>query len=1000
MVQHHAIGRANARAISPAVALAVSSAIAAALSLGQTAHAQEAPASSEEPVAQVVITGSRIARASDDAPSPVTTLGSEELQRLQTTNIGAALSELPAFRASSNPSTNGFGSFNVGAQLVNLRGLGVTRTLILLDGRRFAPTTREGSADLNLIPSLLIDRTEMVTGGASAAYGSDAIAGVVNINLRKDITGLELQADYGQTGENDGDRYHLALAGGTHFLGDRARVVFGAEYDHQQGIGNCFVRDWCRPAQVIANNGFNTPAGAGNGQPNFIRSDDNAGFWMTSGGVVAGNNPAAIRNLFGTGGIQFDANGNPQPYTPGSPVSGITQLGGDILPTYLNTNLTVPVERYTLYSHADMELTDDITGYVDASFGHVSGSVLQSSFFDAGISISMENPFIPAAVRAAVDDYNANKDPDAPAITSFTMGRVGDDLARGLSTSTANVKGATLGLNGLFGDNATWNTYYQFARTDRLQTVEGNRIQGDPAKTASDPTNPQRFARAVDAIVDNETVITPQTGDIVCRATLDPNPAMRAAAADCLPLNLFGTGRFDPAARDYVYGTLVEDIDLTEHVLAANVQGEVAQLWAGALSLAGGIEFRRDEIDVVHDALSNQYAYFQNFGSDYDGTSKVTEAYVEGELPLLRDKPAARRLELNVAARHARYDQDGFGSYLRTNSSNNIDATTWKGSLVWEPVDWLRLRGTRSRDVRAPNFADLYLASASSFAPVLNRFTGNTPAFPSTVSGGSPDLDAEKADTTTVGFIFSPKWGWTERARLSVDYYDIKVDGYISSPGGGQFIVDRCFAGNEQACGLITFGPGQTITQVRNISLNLDELRTRGEDIEVSYALPIAQDTLDFRLLASHVEEITTTTFGIAVDRAGQTGGLAATALPEWLLRANVSWTHGPLALTLQARYIDSGVLDATRLDPSDPGYSPTLINSTNDNHVASATYVNLFGNYDFSLTGDTSVQLFASVSNLFDKEPPFAPELQYPTNPTYFDQIGRTWRAGLRVRF
>ena len=982
------------------VKLAVASAISAALALAQTqqARAQEAPASNET-VQQVVVTGSRIARASDDAPSPVTTLGGEELAKLQSTNIGAALSELPAFRASNNPGTNGFGSFNVGAQIVNLRGLGVTRTLILLDGRRFAPTTREGSADLNLIPSLLIDRTEMVTGGASAAYGSDAIAGVVNINLRKDITGLEFQGDYGKTAERDGEHYHMGFAGGTHLLNDRARLVFGGEFDHQQGIGNCFARDWCRPAQVITNNNFNTPAGVGNGQPNFVRSDSNAGFWMTSGGVVAGTNPAAIRNLFGTGGIQFDANGNPQPYTPGSIVSGVTQLGGTLLPSYLNTNLTVPVERYTLYSHADMEFTDRITGFVDASFGHVTGSVLQSSFFDAGIAISMENPFIPTAVRSAVNTFNANP-ANTTKITSFTMGRVGDDLERGFSTSTANVKGATAGLNGKFGDSATWNTYYQFARTDRLQTVAGNRIQGDPAKTATDPTNPLRFARAVDAVLDTETVITPDVGIPVCRATLSADPALRAAAAGCVPLNLFGTNQFDPRARDYVYGTLVEDIDLTEHVLAANVQGEVAELWAGPLSLAGGLEFRRDQIDVVHDPLSNQYAYFQNFGSDYNGTSKVSEAYVEGELPLLRDKPAARKLELNVAARHARYDQDGFGSYLRTNTSNTIDATTWKGSLIWEPIDWLRFRGTRSRDVRAPNFADLYLASASSFTPVLNRFLGNVSQFPSTVSGGSPDLDAEKADTTTFGFVFSPKWGWSERARLSVDYYDIKVNGYIASPGGGQFIMDRCFAGNTQACGLLTFGPGQSLVQVRNISLNLDELRTRGEDIELSYNLPFEGNSLDFRLLASHVEEITTTTFGIAVDRAGQTGGLAATALPDWLLRANLTWTHGPTSLTLQARYIDSGVLDATRLDPTDAGYSPTLVNSTNDNHVASATYVNLFGSYDFTLTGDTSVQLFGSVSNLFNKEPPFAPELQYPTNPTYFDQIGRSYRAGLRVKF
>jgi outer membrane receptor protein involved in Fe transport len=267
------------------------------------------------------------------------------------------------------------------------------------------------------------------------------------------------------------------------------------------------------------------------------------------------------------------------------------------------------------------------------------------------------------------------------------------------------------------------------------------------------------------------------------------------------------------------------------------------------------------------------------------------------------------------------------------------------------------------------------------------------------VSGGSPNLDAEKADTTTVGFVLSPKWGWSERMRLSVDYYDIKVDGYIAAPGT-QLIMDRCFAGNALACSLITFGPGNSLTQIRNVSVNLDELKTRGEDIELSYSLPIASQSLDFRLLASHVEEITTTTLGIAVDRAGQTGNIAATALPDWLLRASVSWTAGPASVTLQARYIDSGVLDATRLDPTDSGYAPTVLNSTNDNHVASATYVNLFGSYDFSLAGATSLQLFASVSNLFDKEPPFAPELQYPTNPTYFDQIGRTYRAGVRVKF
>jgi hypothetical protein len=251
--------------------------------------------------------------------------------------------------------------------------------------------------------------------------------------------------------------------------------------------------------------------------------------------------------------------------------------------------------------------------------------------------------------------------------------------------------------------------------------------------------------------------------------------------------------------------------------------------------------------------------------------------------------------------------------------------------------------------------------------------------------------------------VIQPAWAWSEGLQLSVDYFDIKVDGYINSPGG-QFIVDRCFAGNAQACGLITFGPGQqTITQVRNVALNLDELATSGEDIEISYRFPIAGGAggnLSMRLLASHVEKSRTTTFGAAIDRAGQTGGLLSGGVPDWLMNAYITYARRPFSVTLQGRYIDSGVIDATRIDPSDPGYSPTLANSTNDNHVASAFYANLFGNVDIPGFRDQQVQLFAAIHNLFDKVPPFAPEGQYPTNPTYFDQIGRTYRLGARVQF
>ncbi len=579
-------------------------------------------------------------------------------------------------------------------------------------------------------------------------------------------------------------------------------------------------------------------------------------------------------------------------------------------------------------------------------------------------------------------------------IPSFTMGRVGDDLARGFSESTADVYRFTTGVDGDFGGTATWGVYYQFGLTDRLQT--GGRTIASRA-TRRRP----RAIRRTDALrarggCDRRQRDRHHAGHGADRLprNAELRPGAARAAAGCVPLNLFGPNNFSQAAKDYVYGTLREAIDIKQHVIAGNVQGKPLELWAGPLSLAGGLEFRRDEIDVVHDDLSNVFAYFQNFGADYNASSKVVEGFVEAELPLLKNKPAAQTLDLNVAARQTRYDLDGFGSYLRTSTSNEIDATTWKASLNWQPLDWLRLRGTRSRDIRAPNFADLYLASAGSFAPITNRFTGAT-QFPIGVNGGSPDLEAEKADTTTIGFVFSPQWGWTERLRLTVDAYDIKVKGYIGAPGT-QFIVDRCFAGNAQACGLITFGPGQSLQQVRNISLNLDELRTRGEDIELSYDQSFAGGQLGFRLLAAHVEEITTETFGVAVDRAGQTGGLGSTALPKWLFRANASFSRDPWSVTVQARYIDSGVLDAQRFDPSDSGYSSTLFNSTNDNHVAGATYFNLFGNIDLTQSGP-NVQLFAAITNLFDKEPPFAPGTPVSDQPhvlrSDWPQLSR-WRA------
>ncbi|RYZ67349.1 MAG: hypothetical protein EOP08_02970, partial [Proteobacteria bacterium] len=347
-------------------------AAAVACSLAGSAHAQAAA----DELQEVTVTGSRIQSSGYTTPTPVTVVDAKLLEDLNATNIGAAVSQLPAFKASVTPTTNGFGSFNVGAQIVNLRGLGVNRNLVLVDGRRFAPVTREGTVDLNLVPSALIARTDVVTGGASAAYGSDAIAGVVNVILDKRLNGIKGQVDGGTSQEGDGTVWHVSLAGGSDFAGGRGHFIVGGEYEKQDGIGDCFTRSWCKGGAIITNTGVGAVAGL----PFSYRTDVGGGFAATPGGVIsilqntgtaaATANTLAIRNMFGTGAVQFDASGNPVAYRLGRPASGNNAGdGGDAFSPMTLTQLLVPVERYATFGHADFDFSDTVTGFVEGSFG-------------------------------------------------------------------------------------------------------------------------------------------------------------------------------------------------------------------------------------------------------------------------------------------------------------------------------------------------------------------------------------------------------------------------------------------------------------------------------------------------------------------------------------------------------------------------------------------------------------------------------------------------------
>jgi iron complex outermembrane recepter protein len=1001
---------------SSSVALAVSIAIAASAS----ANAQDEPS---EALQEITVTGSRIAKSGYSTPTPVTVINAASLEQLNTTNIGAAVSMLPAFRASNTPTTNGFGSFNIGAQIVNLRGLGVNRNLVLVDGRRFAPVTREGTVDLNLIPSGLVERTEVVTGGASAAYGSDAIAGVVNVILDKKLSGFKGQVDFGTSQESDGNNTHLSLAYGADFLAGRGHYIVGGEYDKQKGIGDCFTRDWCKGGVVITNAGF-----AGQpGLPTNIRADAGGGFFANTHGVITSlnnNTPAtaAIRNLFGTGavtvrdGIAFNNAGQPIDYTLGSIASGNTALNGDTISPFTLTQLLVPVERYTTFGHADFQFTDNLNGFVEGSYGHVEGSTLQARYFGAPINIFVDNPYIPDAVRAAIPGApapSATPSGTRPAATSSVFNLAVLGQRRGESASEAATWRITFGLDGKIGERWSWDTYYQYAKTDRDQQVENNLVTG-AGRVINQPgsggvNNPASFAYwtwANDAVYDPADAALPAAQRrIVCRATISPNAALAAAAAGCQPFNPFGDGNASVAALDYVYRTLTEQIDIEQHVAAVNAQGKVIDLWAGPLAIATGLEARYDATTLTHDNISNSFGYFQNFGADYRAHQDVVEGYVESDLPLLANMAMAHSWSLNAAVRHAKYSVSGFGSFNQSAASNDFNATTWKVGTIWDPTEWLRFRATRSHDFRAPNFNELFQAGASTFTPIVNKFLGGAPSeLPAILTGGNPAIGPEDADTTTVGMVFQPKWGWSERLRLSADYYDIKVNGYIAAPGA-QIVVDSCQADSSSpTCSLIVFGPGNTLAEVRNVNVNLQWLRTRGLDLEADYRQPLgAAGDLSFRLLATRTYESATNLFGLVIDRAGETGGVGASGVPDWLINLYTTYAHGPLSLTLSTRYIAEGKYNKQWIGPDSSEYSAALASNSsltiNDNIVKAAYYFNLYGSYNI-MDGSNRIQVFASINNLFDRKPPAAPSLQYPTNPVYFDQIGRYYRMGVRFAF
>ena len=988
-------------------------------------------------VQEVVVTGSRIQPSTFTSPNPVTVINEQEIQRLNLTNAGDIVAQLPSnsnFFAGNNV---GLGNFNVGAQLVNLRGLNPffgTRTLTLIDTQRVVPTTTGGGVDVTLIPSMLVGRVDTETGGASAVYGSDAIAGVVNIILDTKLEGMKATADYGQTKYGDGRDYHASVAFGHGFGDGRGHFIIGGEFEHTESIGICSdVRSWCSTNSAeFTNPNFNTPGAVGYGQPHYI---------VGAGGTAANQTPTgvlipclAVPGVCinpGTPLMQFNASGAAlQPFTQGSYPAGAGffgfQQGGDAnaVGAYETTTMKPDVRKYTALAHVDYNLTDQIQGSLEGWFarsvavnpvanGAIGPYALEvGNGVYVGFNVKPDNAYLTPAESAYVNSLGGGT-------AEFGRNMLGTVEARNQTNdNTWRIVGA---LKGDLGNSWGWDAYATFGQNKNDQHLFHNVVG-------------QFLTYAVDAVHQ-----TPgdATSPIVCRATDAAYGPVDPLAAGCVPINLFGTGNASQAALNYAFQTLQEYSTYTQEVVSGNVHGDLfGGIGAGAVKLAAGAEWRREHGDVTHDLQDQSfYEYYTlSYGLDYRGTVDVLEGYAELSVPLLKDMPLAKYLEVDGAIRGTRNEASdestepgAFPVPAQSGHSVTRYFDTWKVNFLWDVNDWLRFRGTRSRDVRAPQFRELFqsfaVAAGGPFGTVTNPWyvaAGNlvTTQAPLISTGGSLQVVPEKADTTTVGVVISPKEGPLQGFNFSADWYQIYINAPIVGPPfgvGAQNIINLCYQGNATFCGLMTQDANHSISYVNNQAVNLGKDTTRGVDFEADYNLPLERlasgtpGTLNFRVLASYLYDliIDPGLGGNIYNYAGQSGPTAAfggfNTSPKWQANAFLTYSTGPFSGTVQVRYVGSGRFTTTSpsgglaVAPGDAGYATTNVNSINENSVPSAWYVNLHASYDVT----KNFTLFSNIDNLFNKAPPVAPGGNgYPTNPVYFDTYGMSWKVGMRARF
>jgi len=944
-----------------ALALAANTMLAPAAS-AQPAQGQAAQSELEE----MVITGSRIVRDGYQAPTPLAVVDVAALESSGTSNIADYVNTMPVFSGSSTTSstTVSVSAGTSGVNALNLRGLGTGRTLVLLDGQRSVGAFLTGAVDINSFPQQLVQRVEVVTGGASAVYGSDAVGGVANFILDKEYTGVKGEVSGGVTSYGDNKNYKIALSAGFPFNDGRGHVLMSGEVVDKEGIlygsGGIGKRDWNAAGWTIMRTpGYSAATFAG--RPEFIVRDQ----------VSLSN--TSINGLINSGplkGLAFGPGGQPYQFNYGPLNDGQYMQGGDWRSTTIRENagnsLDAKGSRQNAFLRAAYDITDNVNVYLQAAWAHNASLTNASRQFNIGnISVRGDNAFL-------LEQLSPQQAALLTPTTTMNVGTFHPDLPLLFGTTDRIIQRYVVGGSGSFDAFDTgwgWDAYYQ-------KGISRNSL---------DAPNMYRRSRLTQAV---DAVRSPTTGQIVCRSTLT-NPTN-----GCIPYSVFGSGVNNSAAVDYLTGTSHLSQSLKQDVFGASATGEPFDIWAGPVSVALSAEHRREAVNGVSDAASQQGDYLSGNYRPTIGKYSVTEGALETVVPLAKGESWADMWDLQAAIRLTDYSTAGF-------------VTTWKVGTTFAPIPDIKLRVTRSRDIRAPNLEELFAGGTSGSSVLLDPFTNTTPT-PIGLTTGELNLKPEKADTTGIGVVVQPTF--LPGLSFSVDYWNIKIKGAIQTLSA-QATVDLCFQGATELCPRIIRNAAGVITQVNRKPFNLAVNHARGFDFEASYRWA-ASDLVDswsgdlalHGTATNYTKNYSDNGIDAPTDTAGENSGGAP---PSWRYTVSLSYDNDIIRSSLTARGLSSGTYSNSYIEcTTGCPLSNVTTRTIDNNRIAGALYWDASFGYQFGIGDDATGEAFINIQNLANTDPVVVAPLGTASafwsplaNEQLYDVFGRVFRAGIRFR-